>query len=137
MKPFWIKKWHRLQWQPFNELPPRQLQQTPLQPLDDRLPADRGRDQKGLEQLLTGAFGRLMKNLELPPVRFHDLRHGHITHLLLRGVPFKVASVRVGHSGAAITADLYGRLLPGADEQAAAKMDDAYWPKPRAAVDGS
>jgi len=87
--------------------------------------------------LLTGAFGDLIKKLDLPRVRFHDLRHGHITHLLLRGVPLKVASARAGHSGIAITADLYGHLLPGADEEAASRLDSAYGGGSRAATDGS
>ena len=47
-------------------------------------------------------------------------------------------SARAGHSGIAITADVYGHLLPGADAQAAAKLDDAYGIRPApAAVDGS
>lgn len=83
--------------------------------------------------LLTGAFCRLIDSLALPRVRFHDLRHGHITQLLLRGVPLKVVSARAGHAGIAITADLYGHLLPGADEQAAAKLDDAYTMRPQVA----
>ncbi|MBN1319454.1 MAG: site-specific integrase [Thermoleophilia bacterium] len=84
--------------------------------------------------LLTGAFGDTIRKLDLPRVRFHDLRHSHITHLLLRGVPLKVVSARAGHSGIAITGDLYGHLLPGADEEAAAKLDDAYQARPRDAA---
>ncbi len=45
----------------------------------------------------------------------------------------KVASASAGHSGIAITLGLYGYLLPGADEQAAATLNDAY----RAAASGS
>lgn len=97
------------------------------------LPATDGRP--WAPNLLTGQFGALVRRLELPSVRFHDLRHGHITQLLLRGVPLKVVSARAGHSGIAITADLYGHLLPGADEQAAAKLDDVYGVS-RAAKDG-
>jgi len=88
--------------------------------------------------LLTGAFGDLIRKTDLPRVHFHDLRHGHITHLLLRGVPLKVASARAGHSGIAITANLYGHLLPGADEEAAAKLNDAYGVRSgRAATSGN
>jgi integrase len=87
-------------------------------------PADDGRP--WAPNLLTSQFGNLVRKLDLPTVRFHDLRHGHITQLLLRGVPLKVVSARAGHSGIAITADLYGHLLPGADEQAAAKLDGVY-----------
>jgi hypothetical protein len=49
-----------------------------------------------------------------------------------------VVSVRAGHAGIAITADLYGHLLPGADDQAAAKLDNVYsWTPRTAATDGS
>ncbi len=75
---------------------------------------------------LTSAFSAMIRKHNLPLVRFHDLRHGHVTHLLLRGVPLKVVSARAGHSTIAITADLYGHLLPGADQQAAAHLDTAY-----------
>lgn len=91
-------------------------------------PSDDGRP--WAPNLLTGAFRRFVDKQDLPRVRFHDLRHGHITQLLLRGVPLKVVSARAGHSGIAITADIYGHLLPGADAQAAAKLDDAYGVRP-------
>ena len=91
-------------------------------------PAEDGRP--WAPNLLTGAFCRFVEKQDLPRVRFHDLRHGHITQLLLRGVPLKVVSARAGHSGIAITADIYGHLLPGADAQAAAKLDDAYGARP-------
>ena len=78
--------------------------------------------------LLTGAFGDFMKKQEkkqeaLPHIRFHDLRHGSISMLLMEGVPFKVVSARAGHSTVGITLDTYGHLLPGADEQAAAQLE--------------
>jgi integrase len=75
--------------------------------------------------LLTGAFGDFMKKQEdLPHIRFHDLRHGSISMLLMEGVPFKVVSARAGHSTVGITLDTYGHLLPGADEQAAARLEN-------------
>ena len=73
--------------------------------------------------LLTSAFGDFMDKLDIPRVRFHDLRHGSISMLLMEGVPFKVVSARAGHSTTAITLDVYGHLLPGADEKAAASLD--------------
>jgi len=45
----------------------------------------------------------------------------------------RAGAARAGHSNIAITADLYGHLLPGADEQAAAHLDTTYNVK----VDGS
>jgi integrase len=73
--------------------------------------------------LVTGAFGDLTKKLELEGVHFHTLRHTHISQLLMQGVPLKVASARAGHATVGITADIYGHLLPGADEQAAQQLD--------------
>jgi integrase len=78
--------------------------------------------------LFTAAFCDFVRKVKLPRIRFHDLRHGHVTQLLLAGVPLKVVSARAGHSGIAITADLYGHVLPGADEQAAKKLNDALFP---------
>lgn len=58
-------------------------------------------------------------------LRFHDLRHGHATHLLRAGVPLKVVSARLGHGTVAITGDLYQHVLAGMDEQAADALDAA------------
>jgi len=58
-------------------------------------------------------------------VRFHDLRHTHASQLLRAGVSAKVVSERLGHSAIAITMDTYSHILPGMQEEAAAKMDVA------------
>ena len=73
---------------------------------------------------LTKRFSRLSGRLKLG-VRLHDLRHSHITHLLAAGVHPKVASERAGHSSVAITMDVYSHVLPGMQEDAAQKIDDA------------
>jgi integrase len=61
----------------------------------------------------------------LPRIRLHDLRHGHATHLLAAGVHPKIASERLGHSRVGITLDLYSHVLPGMQEDAAARVDVA------------
>jgi integrase len=61
--------------------------------------------------------------LPLPGIRLHDLRHGHATHLLAAGVHPKIASERLGHSRVGITLDLYSHVLPGMQEDAAARVD--------------
>jgi integrase len=63
---------------------------------------------------------------QLPRVRFHDLRHAHATHMLSAGVHPKVASERLGHSKVGITLDLYSHVLPGMQENAVARVDEAY-----------
>jgi integrase len=62
----------------------------------------------------------------LPRVRFHDLRHAHATHMLSAGVHPKVASERLGHSKVGITLDLYSHVLPGMQEDAVSRVDEAY-----------
>jgi integrase len=81
---------------------------------------------------LTHEFVRLRAKAKvLPKIRFHDLRHTHATHLLTNGVHPKVAQERLGHSSVGITLDLYSHVLPGMQEDAAAKVDAAI----RAALD--
>lgn len=59
-------------------------------------------------------FKAALRRAGLPStVRFHDLRHAHATLMLRAGVPLKVASGRLGHSGIGITANLYQHV--GAD----------------------
>ena len=83
---------------------------------------------------LTPEFVRILaKARDLPRIRFHDLRHTHATHLLTSGVHPKVAQERLGHSSVVITLDLYSHVLPGMQEDAAAKVDAAI----RAAIDGN
>ena len=74
---------------------------------------------------LTHEWMRLISTTPLPRIRFHDLRHAHATHLLASGVHPKVASERLGHSKVGITLDLYSHVLPGMQEDAAARVDDA------------
>ena len=62
----------------------------------------------------------------LPRIRFHDLRHAHATHMLAAGIHPKVASERLGHSRVGITLDLYSHVLPGMQEDAAARVDEAF-----------
>ena len=67
----------------------------------------------------------LARTPALPRVRFHDLRHAHATHMLANGVHPKIASERLGHSKIGITLDLYSHVIPGMQEDAAARIDDA------------
>jgi integrase len=74
---------------------------------------------------LTHDWDRKLAKTPLPRIRFHDLRHAHATHLLSSGVHPKVASERLGHSKIGITLDLYSHVLPGMQEDAVARVDDA------------
>jgi len=65
------------------------------------------------------AFGRAQRRLDVPVIRFHDLRHTHATLLLRDRVPIKVVSERLGHSNPAFTMMTYQHVLPGMQDDAA------------------
>ena len=69
-------------------------------------------------------FKKLLSLAGLPDMRFHDLRHTNATLLLEAGVPAKVVSERLGHSGIGITLDIYSHVLPTMQEQAASKLEE-------------
>ncbi len=72
------------------------------------------------EPVLRNALRRVLKAAEIPrKIRVHDLRHTYASLALQRGVPLLVVSRQLGHSSIAITADLYGHLLPDAAREAA------------------
>lgn len=65
---------------------------------------------------------RLVEKSDLPRIRLHDLRHTHATHLLAANVNVRVVSERLGHASTAFTLDVYGRVLPGQQADAAAAV---------------
>ncbi|MBM7604009.1 integrase [Metabacillus crassostreae] len=68
-------------------------------------------------------FNRIIKNANLPKIRFHDLRHTHATLLLSEGINPKVISERLGHSNIKITLDIYSHVLPTMQEEAVNIID--------------
>jgi integrase len=64
----------------------------------------------------TEAAVRVALLMPLPPVRFHDLRHGAATMLLAAGVDDKFVSEVLGHASSAFTKDVYAVV---AEEMAA------------------
>jgi integrase len=71
----------------------------------------------------TSAYRDLLRRRKIANVRFHDLRHSHVSQLLRSGVSPKVISERLGHSKVGFTLDVYSHLLPGMQEEAALKVD--------------
>jgi integrase len=65
------------------------------------------------------AWRRVVVAKKLPAVTFHALRHTHVSVLINAGVDILTISRRLGHTKAAITLDIYGHLIGGADEAAA------------------
>ncbi len=67
----------------------------------------------------------LLKKAGLPDIRFHDLRHSAATLLLSVGVHPKVVQEVLGHSQISITMDVYSHVLPGMQQDAMSRLNDA------------
>lgn len=62
---------------------------------------------------------RIAAGAPLPPIRFHDLRHGAATMLLASGADMKLVSDVLGHASAAFTSDVYAVVAEELAEAAA------------------
>ena len=76
-----------------------------------------------LPNSVTHDFKKIVKQLGLDDVRFHDLRHTHATVMLLQGVHPKVVQERLGHSKMSTTMDLYSHVMPSMQKDAVKKFD--------------
>lgn len=67
------------------------------------------------KKLFPAYITKYMKELtdvaDVPFVRFHGLRHSHVSYLLYNGVDIQYISKRVGHANTAITMKVYSHLL--------------------------
>ena len=68
----------------------------------------------------THRLNKLAKAAGCPGARLHDLRHAHATMLLEAGVSVRTVADRLGHTRVSTTTDIYGHVIAGADEAAAA-----------------
>jgi integrase len=80
-------------------------------------------------------FGTLAARADLPPIRFHDLRHGTATMLLAAGQPPKVISEALGHATVAFTMDVYTEVAEALAD-AAAEALAAFIPRSNAPIRG-
>ncbi|PZR61221.1 MAG: site-specific integrase [Chloroflexi bacterium] len=70
-------------------------------------------------------FHELLTVAGLPSIPFHGLRHSAATALLTAGVPLRVVSDLLGHSGITITSDYYAHVEHSLRRDAADAMDRA------------
>ena len=61
----------------------------------------------------------LLRQAELPPIRFHDLRHTFATHAMSSGVDAKTLSSILGHTNASFTLDTYTHTTTDMHQKAA------------------
>ncbi|MGD7007576.1 tyrosine-type recombinase/integrase [Metabacillus sp. 84] len=69
-----------------------------------------GKDQFIIPNTIRNDFYRLIEEIGMPKIKFHDLRATHITMLLDAGVPVHIVSKRVGHSDISMTLNVYSRV---------------------------
>lgn len=80
---------------------------------------------------ISHAFPKVLKELDLPQVRFHDLRHTSATMLLEAGIHPKIVSERLGHTDIRITLNTYSHALPDMQKEAAEKLAKKLFSKSR------
>jgi len=61
---------------------------------------------------------KVIKDLNLKYIRFHDFRHSHASILIGNGVDIVSVSARLGHSSVDMTLKVYTHLLPSAERKA-------------------
>ena len=74
---------------------------------------------------ITRDFCRIAQSLGLQGARLHDLRHAHATVMLQQGIHPKIVAERLGHSSVATTLDTYSHVVPGLQEAAARRFEEA------------
>jgi integrase len=75
-------------------------------------------------EYLTHRFRQICKELGLPPIRLHDMRHCAATLALASHADLKVIQQMLGHSSIITTADTYTSVLPEAAHRAAQATAD-------------
>lgn len=75
---------------------------------------------------VSDTFRRQVAKSGLPPMRLHDARHTHITHLLRSGEPIQNVSARAGHGSSFTTLTTYAHVIAGDDERTAARAGGLF-----------
>jgi integrase len=75
-------------------------------------------------------FTTRVRQLGVPPIRLHDLRHGWATLALADGVHPKVVQERLGHANIGITLDIYSHVTEALHTDAAERVVAAIFGRP-------
>ena len=90
---------------------------------------------KNLEPIAPDVISKKFKYFlevnNLKHIRFHDLRHSHVTMLIDAKVPLKVISERVGHSSVNTTLNIYSHALKEMDQEASDKISNVLFSSER------
>jgi integrase len=72
---------------------------------------------------ITERADRAWKAAKLDRITLHEARHTYASLMIAAGVNAKALSEFMGHSSIQVTLDLYGHLMPGAESEAASRLD--------------
>ena len=81
-------------------------------------------------QRLSRLLGDYSKELGLPRLTAHGLRHTSATVMLGGGVPAKVAAERLGHADPTLFTNLYSHVTPTMQREAADRIGEALFGPP-------
>ena len=70
-------------------------------------------------------FKRIVRGMDLPDRRFHDLRHTFATEAIRAGVDVETVSKTLGHFSVGFTLDVYGHVTQEMKVEAAKRMQQA------------
>ena len=76
------------------------------------------------ERNLNRLFKTILRDAELPAIRYHDLRHTAATLLLAQGIDPRTIMETLGHSQISLTLNTYAHVVPALQHEAATKMDE-------------
>jgi len=86
------------------------------------------RTERGTPICASNSYARNFKPaaraLELPDLRWHDLRHTFGSLKLEQGANINYVQRQMGHSSIQVTVDIYGHLLENRKPEEAAKTDE-------------
>lgn len=68
-------------------------------------------------------YARILKELKIPYIKFHALRHTFATRILEKNVHPKVAQELLGHTSCSVTLDIYSHVLPSQKREAIDKIE--------------
>ena len=75
--------------------------------------------------LTSRSFKPILKQVGLPDIRLHALRHTFATTLLRQNVNPKIVQHQLGHATISQTMDTYSHVMPGIGDVAATALEEA------------